>query len=401
VSPTEGSIVDRAFYSILSIIGIVILARRQYKIGEILKENKWLCVLFVYMVISISWSNYPFVSLKRVIKSIGAAILALVVLSEVDPKEAIATVIRRCAYFHIPLSIITIKYFRHIGVQWGWYGTSKWWTGIATSKNTLGQVAMTSALIFIWERSRHSGDKRNRIIDYVYIAMSIYLLKGSDNAVSMTSVSVFIISCLVFFVLNWMKQDLRKVKRLMLVSGISILTLTLVVVLHAIQPFSENSLMGHIITSMGRDMTLSGRTYIWKDVLKIASLSPILGTGYGAFWIGRLANIPWNANMTWVLGEAHNGYIDTYLQLGWIGIFILMGVIVSSIPKILQTFPRDFEYARLRMTFFLAILFVNVTESTFLRGDHNMWFLFLLVILSVPRLEEDLLLKSLESKGVH
>ncbi len=142
--------------------------------------------------------------------------------------------------------------------------------------------------------------------------------------------------------------------------------------------------MGVIIRAIGRDMTLTGRTEIWTDVFRIASQSPLLGVGYGAFWIGRLANIPWNENMSWVLGQAHNGYVDTYLQLGWLGIGLLMMVILSSSRKTIQSFSLRFEYGELRMIFFLVILFVNITESTFLRGEHSMWFLFLLTVLSVP-----------------
>jgi exopolysaccharide production protein ExoQ len=135
---------------------------------------------------------------------------------------------------------------------------------------------------------------------------------------------------------------------------------------------------------MGRDMTLTGRTEIWHDIFVVASQHPLLGVGYGAFWIGEMANIPWSHNMTWTLGQAHNGYIDIYLQLGWMGILLLIAIIVVSIPKLLRTFTIDFEYGKICSTLFLLILFVNITESTFLRGEHALWFLFLLVVLNVP-----------------
>ena len=39
--------------------------------------------------------------------------------------------------------------------------------------------------------------------------------------------------------------------------------------------------------------------------------------------------------------EAHNGYLELYLNLGWIGVALLAGVIVMSYPKVIATFRAD------------------------------------------------------------
>lgn len=311
-------------------------------------------------------------------------IMVLVVLTEQKPLFALTTVFRKCALIYIPLSIILIRYFRHIGVQWGWSGAAVSWIGTATSKNTLGQAAVISAIIFIWSKIYKKKSTEGKMLDYAYIIMSLYLLKGSDDAVSMTSLSMFAIGLFVFLWIRKLKNSTYKIKNFAIISCGLIFVLLLTFVVHTLNPFSEDSLLGLAITTMGRDITLTGRTGIWMDIFKTASKSPLLGVGYGAFWIGEIANIPWSSNRTWTLGQAHNGYIDAYLQIGWIGIVLLFMVIVSSVSKIVRSFNFDFEYARLRMTFFLLVLFVNITESTFLRGRHAFWFLFLMVIVSTP-----------------
>src|SRR3989338_4045756 len=384
VDPTEGSVVDKWFYGIIALIGIFILSRRQINWASIIRENAWLIMLFSFIAISILWSDYPLVSFKRIVKLIGATIMALVVLTELNPLEAIAAILRRCAYIVIPFSIVTIRYFRDIGIDWDWSGDAVSWVGIATSKNVLGQVAVTGALCFIWERIRRRDSKEGKMIDYLYIMMSLYLLKGSDDALSMTSISVFAVGLFVFLMLSSMKSRMERVKPFFVLSCVFIFGILLMFILHTLNPFSKNSLMGVIIGTMGRDMTLTGRTEIWSDIFKIASRNPMLGVGYGSFWIGRLANIPWAENMRWILGQGHNGYVDAYLQLGWVGIILLMAVILSIGSKIIRSFSIDFEYGRFRITFFLIILFVNITESTFLKGDHNMLFLFLLAAFAVP-----------------
>jgi O-antigen ligase len=366
-------------------IGLYVLSRRRCNWGIILRENAALTILLIYMLLSIAWSDYPFVSFKRFVKLFASVSMALVVLSEPNRVEAITTVIRRSAYICIPMSIVLIRYFRNLGVAFDYMGTSSSWQGVATSKNTLGQVAMTSALCFIWERVRRGNPKEGRWIDFLYIAMSMYLLKGQEGHISMTSLSVFAVGLSVFLMLQRFKHRPAAAGLFFKVATGGIFALLTLVIVHSVVGFSEDSMFGEMITTFGRDLTLTGRTEIWDDVYQIAARNPIFGVGFGGFWIGREANIPWNANMSWVLGQSHDGYVDAYLQLGWMGFFLLAAVFLSSIKRICQLFESDFEYARFCMVFFCVIIFVNITETTLLRGDHNMWFLFLVVILAAPR----------------
>jgi O-antigen ligase len=382
---TDGSVVDRWFYLTLAIIGVRVLVRRQIAWRAIFRENAWLVALFAFMLLSVVWSDFPWVSFKRFIKSLSAVVMVLVVLTEPDPVAAIRAILRRCAYLFVPLSIITIRYFRNIGVQFDWFGESESWLGLATSKNTLGQIALASALCFIWEILRNRDEKHAwALVDYLYLAMSLYLLKGSDDSVSMTSVSVFALGLLIFTRLRFLRDRLFKVPWFLALLCLLIFGTLSLLIVHTLRPFPQDSILGLVIRTIGRDMTLTGRTEIWSDMLIIASKNPLLGVGFGAFWIGRLANIPWNATMTWVLGQGHNGYLDTYLQIGWIGTFLLTAAILAACPKIVRSFADNFEFGCFRMTFFVVILFVNITETTFLRGDHALWFLFLLAALSVP-----------------
>jgi O-antigen ligase len=160
--------------------------------------------------------------------------------------------------------------------------------------------------------------------------------------------------------------------------------LIMLVIVHSVSPFSEKSIFGLVITSLGRDITMTGRTEIWHDVYEAASGNPLFGVGFGGFWIGRLANIPWNAHMSWVLGQAHSGYVDTYLQIGLVGAFVLAMVFYTTVPKLLNSLADDFDFGCFRITLFLTILFINITEAVYLRGDHHLWLILLLVICMVP-----------------
>jgi exopolysaccharide production protein ExoQ len=382
--PTEGSQADRYFFVLLTIIGLRILARRGFSWQTCLSRNPWPTALLALMALSILWSDYPFVSFKRYIKILGSVVMALVVLSNERASEAMRTVLRRCLYVHLPMSIICIRYFRHIGVSFDWFGSSVLWQGISTSKNTLGQVAMLGVLYFSWEVARNWSRAGWRNLHVLYVFMGLYLLKGSDAGMSMTSVSVCVFAMAIFYRLQSLRGSPERFRRFTRLVAAGVTALILLIVAHSIVLFREDSLFGYVITKFGRDITLTDRTDIWTDVYAAAANDRLFGVGVGGFWIGREANIPWNSTKTWVLGQAHSGYVDTYLQLGLVGVVLLTVLLLTSIPRLLSTVDEQFDFACFRLTLLFTIAFVNITESTYLRGDHHLWLLFQMVVWVLP-----------------
>lgn len=380
---TEGSPVDRNFLVFLTLMGFWILARRGFNWGATFRNNPWLTALLAYMALSIFWSEYSYVSFKRYIKVVGSITMALVVLSEARPRDAIFTVLRRCLYIHLPMSIIVTRYYREIGVSYDWSGSEQSWQGISTSKNTLGQVAMLGVVYFYWEVRRRWPEEKWRSVNFLYLIMALYLLKGAEGSISVTSVSVCAIALVVFTRIQALRSRPASVRPFVLTVFSGTVALIVLVLLHSMVTFSSSSLFGTFIEKFGRDITLTGRTDIWSDAYA-ASHNPLLGVGFGGFWIGRLANIPWNANMTWILGQAHSGYVDTYLQLGLVGWFLLAAVIFTTLPRLIDSLKEDFDLGSFRITLFVIILFVNITETTLLRGEHQFWFIFQIVFWLVP-----------------
>jgi len=379
----DGSPIDRFFYAGMMVLCLRILARRRFDWGDLFRRNPVLVAFFIYMAISIVWSDYSFISLKRYIKVLASITVALVVLSSERPLDAILTVLRRCLYVHLPMSIVCIRYFRPIGISFDWSGRAVSWQGISTTKNTLGQIAMIGVLYFAWEVWRAWPRKKWRNLHLLYLLMALYLIKGSDDALSLTSLSVCCLAVVIFFRIQSLRSRVHSAKAFVTVASAGTTALVLLIVVHGISNFSAESTLGKVITAFGRDITLTDRTYIWHDSYAAASSNPILGVGYGGFWIGRQANIPWNEHMTWVLGQAHSGYVDTFLQLGVIGWIFLALILITTLRKGLAALGTDFDLSSLRLTLLITIAFINITETTFLRGDHHLWFVFQLVIWDV------------------
>jgi exopolysaccharide production protein ExoQ len=379
----DGSFIDRYYFAGLTLAGLGVLSRRAFSWGASLSRSGWLLAVLAFMALSIAWSAYPFISFKRYIKVLGSVTMALVVLTDPRPAAALLTLLRTTLYLHVPLSIICNKYFRSIAVQFSWDGSSQMWQGLATSKNTLGQVAMLAFVYFLWEVWREWRTKGWRNPHLAYLFMAIWLLKGSDDGVSMTSVVISIFASVTFLQLQRLHRQGRPFVPFAKLVFTATLALATLVYLHGIFLFDEDSLFGKIITTVGRNITLTDRTHIWGGMYDAARGSFFGGVGFGGFWIGREANIAWNSTMSWVLGQGHSGYVDTFLQTGSIGLILMLGLIASTFRRLLQRDHADFDYLAFRLTLLLTIAFNNITETSFLRGDHHLWFLFMVVCWSI------------------
>lgn len=370
---TEGSAIDRTFVSILIGVGILILCRKKIEWARILNNNLWVVTLFAYMGLSVLWSDLPAVSFKRWIRTTGDLIMVLLVLTEINPAEAIKAIIRRSAYVLIPFSIVLIKYFRDIGVTYSEDGSTTMWIGVTTHKNVLGYVILVCALYFA-NNLLVTWKSKKGVIDFLFLMMMLWLIVGtSESKGSSTSLTALSLGLIVLLSAHWGASNLMKLRKVMLSIVLALCCLT------AISQVLGESFLEVVTSSMGRDVTLTGRTEIWSVALDVGPGNPIFGRGYGSFWIGETANQVWN-NLTYHTHflQSHNGYIDIYLELGALGLILLAGLIGSAWKNMGETLRSNIEYGMYRMAFLLVILLHNFTESSYGRPNHLLWFMFLL-----------------------
>lgn len=378
----EGSPLDRNIYITLIVIGLFILIKRRLRWSLIFQKNVWIIVLLLYMLLSILWSDFPEVASKRWIKTTGTFVMALLVLTENNPFQAILILLRRCFIVHLPLDLITIKYFRNIGVAWSKDGQYAMWTGLTTHKNILGQICMTSGLYFIWDLVQKIQLKRI-IIDIFYLTLIIYLMNGPGYSKSTTSMVVLLIGLVVLFGLQYSKSIDINMSKMIIKLSVALIIFVLFLYLGLTALEKNKSIPTVALETVGRDTTFTGRTELWTDIISIASKNPIFGVGYGSFWIGDRANNIWEKH-TWKPGQGHNGYIDVYVELGLVGILLLLALLYFTFKNIRETIIEDFEYGRFRMALFVMIFVHNITESSFVRSNHNIWFLFLIIAINIP-----------------
>jgi exopolysaccharide production protein ExoQ len=370
----EGSPFDAFIYFALIAAGAYVLNKRQIQLSEIIRNNQWLTIFFVFCFLAIFWSDFPFVAFKRWIKVLGHPIMALVVLTEPNPEEALKTLMKRCSYIVVPISILFIKYYS----QWG-RGFDSWTgeahdTGITTNKNALGADCLILGFFFFWHLlqtwSREPGKPRRNELFLTggFLLMIWWLLSRAHSSTSL--VSLFL-GMLIVVILGLRIVDKR------LIGTYLVCTVVLCVLAQ-----SMFDVWGHFLQVLGKNETLTDRTDVWRDVLEI-HINPLLGAGFESFWLGDRLKIMWDK---WPFHpvQAHNGYLEMYLNLGLVGLTIMVAVLLAAFRKARAELFRNFDFGRFRLGLVVAVIAYNWTEAVF-KNITAMWFVFYLVALDSPQ----------------
>jgi len=360
VDPERGSPVDRTFMIALICAALVVLMRRKFDWGGAIRQNAPLFILVAFMLMSISWSAMPFVSFKRWTQEILAILMAFVVFSEPSPRLAIESIMRRTVYVLIPLSVVLIKYYPDLGIQYGRWSGVRMWIGATLQKNNLARLCMISILFLIWSMIRRRKEKRPRVgkaeipIELFLTVVSIYLLMGPDRTPFYSATSFYAL-CLGLAVLT----ALLITRRMGMTVGKSLVAAlaALIIVIGTAGPFTGGSNLGFATSAAGRDSTLTGRTEVWASLLPVAMKHPLFGGGFGGFWTSRTRE-------AFEISGAHSGYLEVLLALGFTGIVLVSVFYLSSCRRAHAALSDDFFWAALWLSLIIMHLVHNIAESS-------------------------------------
>jgi len=372
----EGSTLDGAIFAVLIAAGATVLVLRRLDWGALLIRNKWIWGYLLFCGISIVWSDESIIALKRWIKTMGDVIMALVILTEKRPYHAVGTVLRRLAFLILPLSVLFIKYYPDLGRAY--HMGAPMYIGVTTQKNSLGQICLICGLYFSWSLMFQWRDEIDKygfsraVVNLLCIALAAWLLVSSDSATSMMCFAVVIS----FFAAGRVPALASRPRRLVAFSGI-------VLFLAAFLELTFGA-SGLIIEILGRDPDLTTRVPLWKTLLALET-NPLIGVGYESFWSGeRLVHI-WR-HFPGVM-QAHNGYLDLYMNVGLIGLLLLLASIISGLVTTVRHLDHDYATSLLRIAFIVAVVLYNWTEAT-LKPVSNVVIMLLWGILEVSGVTE-------------
>jgi O-antigen ligase len=239
----------------------------------------------------------------------------------------------------------------------------------------LGVLCLVSGIFFFWDtitRWRGRGEayaRRIIVVNIAFMFMTGWLLNVSE---SKTSTICLALGCFMIAAAhsnlggrhpNWVRAlaPLCFLAYLILAVGFD--------------------MGGQFAQAAGRDANMSGRTHIWEALLSVP-INPLLGTGYQTFWLGPRVHSVWARLDGDNVLSAHNGYLQIYLDLGSIGLFIVCTFLIATYRKICERLNPFTPLGSLGLGFWSLLLFFNVTEASF--EVNFLLVTFLLVTIPMP-----------------
>ena len=370
----EGSLPDRYFLLTLGIISIILIIKNRFSINAALRQNWIYVTILTYMLLSVTWSRFPGISLRRWGREAIVLIIACLLISEKNPILILYSSIKKVIYVALPISIILIKYYPLYGRQYGRWTGEVSWVGISSQKNGLAMLCAISIIFlvwFIWQdiSSWHSlSSKLPPLIDTFMLLIAFYLFLGPQRSMtySATSFASLLTALICMITLKLTNHPRKNIKKIVVVLSI------IIIIIGIVMPFSGKIPIKKLPKMLNRTETLTDRTEIWNILLPYAKRNILLGYGFGGFWTTSLREA--------IASHAHNGYLETILNLGFMGLIIFSSFLISTIFKLGLLISDEREYFIPFLAIAIMFLVQNISEA--LLGDFQSFMSALIVLVS-------------------
>ena len=367
--PYETRLDTRIFWPVMAAISIVLAVQHRSRFpGPLPSHIICLLVYLAFAGASVLWSFNPRVSFIRFAQQ------AMIVISIVLPAMLAAPTADMMRGLFLwcfaPAAILNIFFVMNNSPSI--VAELKGYPGFFLGKNYLGEFAAIPFLLALHEML-YSGLRR--ALGIVVVAIAAWLLFWANSK------TAFGLALLVPL-LAGLTLLVRKITRIS--PAVILLSIPLCfVLLSSVSNFSIERL-GYMLYG---DLSLTGRTVIWDFANNQIARRPLLGWGYQSFWLAgpdapSIVDAPgWVKTMP----DGHNGYVDTKLELGYVGLALLVSFIIATLHGVGRMADRDPARAWLVLSLALFIIVYNFLESLWMRSYEFLWVLFLILAAEIGR----------------
>jgi exopolysaccharide production protein ExoQ len=371
----EASSFDQLFAGTLMLLGAVVLIRRRRDVTSLLKANWPIVLYFSFCLVSLLWSDFPGWGFKRWVRALGDLVMVLIVATDAQPAAALRRLFSRVGFVLLPASLLWIKYYPLLGRGFDEFGLSAVNTGVTTNKNALGALAFLIGLGALWQVLSLVRDRERPKRARLLLAQCTLLAFSFD--LSFTAHSATAGACFTLGAGFMLASSLSLIRR-----GSAVLH---ALILATFLGGGLTALLGGwgaMTGAVGRNADLSGRTEIWNIVIPMAPNS-IGGAGFETFWLGpRVVQIHSMVGGPQMTNEAHNGYIEVYLNLGWLGLGLIALILVHGYRRAVSAFRKDSALGALLFAYVSTAVIYNVSEAGFRMLSLDWFFLLLSVVVA-------------------
>jgi O-antigen ligase len=364
---TTSSVFNQLVFSTLYILSFISLIPKGNLAVRVIKAEKFFTVFLLWSLVSVFWSEVPMVSFKRWLRIWGMAVVILSVLVHLRSADETLQYFKIILSIYLPLSLLSVLLIPG-AIQWEFPA----WRGIAMHKNELGQISLVSMLI--WSYAFYRGNFKNKILAFSFGCVSFILLLGSKSVTAILTGAI-LITYATFLVIS--KQIFRPVV------GRSVSAMFFIVFFLGLIPvmYLGQDALASLPGLLGKDLTFSGRVYLWADVFQDATSHLFHGCGFGGYWVPGTAAMDriWDLHVT-LFNQAHLGYLDILNETGLVGIVLFAGMVIFYFIHLAK-----FDQPHFWKFFVVSALLSNLSETSFFKPLNliNVLFVFAYIALYV------------------
>jgi exopolysaccharide production protein ExoQ len=351
------NLLDQSVAGGLMLFGIIVIVRRRRDVIVLLRASWPIVLYFSFCLVSLFWSDFPGWGFKRWLRAVGELVMIMIVITEAQPTAAVRRFLSRVGFVLLPTSVLLIKYYPKLGQGYDSQAGNQYNCGVTDNKNTLGAVAFLVALGTLWQILRLLLDRgqpnrtRRLLAQCTLLCFGIGILFMAHSATSGV--------CFALGAGLMLATTLPLIRR----RPAAVHALVLCVFLGGglVELLGGRS---EAMKAIGRQPTLTGRTPIW-NVLSTMAPNPIVGAGFETFWIGpRVAYLD---SLFRGINEAHNGYLEVYLNLGWLGVGLIALIVGQGYRRAVDAFRhgRDPTFGPMLVAYIVTAVTYSITEAGF------------------------------------
>lgn len=333
----------------------------------LLRRSFLLVALLFWALLSTFWSEAPEVTFRKGIAIVLATSLAFILVIRFNFRDFIH-LMSWAFLIVLGASLLAVVVMPEIAIVSEPRGEP--WRGVFVQKNILGNVALLGSLVFTWQVF---VEKRLKGLWLTSLFLALFLLYKSDSRTT----QVVLLALLSWIGTLWLARRVRRVWPAVLAGLILVVGSIGVTLLSNLEAIS---------TLTGRDLTLTGRVPLWEIVWSYIQERPLLGYGFGSFWLAETYGLSVSALAGWEVPHSHNGFLDLWLELGVVGlalgVFLLLTSLVFWFRAYLKTGLLEALFWATMGGFFILY---NFSESGFLKTNNVLWLLLTLMYLGRTR----------------
>lgn len=322
-------------------------------------------VFLAYVCVGMLWSDFPSKVAVNLVHYIGVLLSCICLVVHFRANlEGLLYFLLKLLGFLVVLNVLGSFFFPAVGI----HEITGRWQGFTGNPNTFGPLCLSAiwASLSFWKISH----VKQYVIPLVVIVFSVVGLIGCFSA---TSIALTFGVIILLYGAEWILSSKGGVKwgRALLV------TFMMLSVFLALFAFMPNLLDWNILlSSMGRDATLTGRTELWGYAIQLFGLKPFLGWSFDSL---MSATVIAGKEFDFTYFQFHNGYLDVLVKGGIIGLLIVCALYFSILTRVFRLVRKNRDAFAIFTSYVFVILLHNITEASFAREMHFFWLMSCLI----------------------